>query len=188
MKKLILFHLLIFIHAGSFSQKSDFRRCRGITFNKGSGYASINELQYGYGIASSDSPYGKQYLGFTSTHGYQLNISSLHINNSLLAGIGTGVLLYDAGPLIPLYLDFRFMANYWKISPFIYEVNGILLNTEDVIKGTKMFINPGVGIKLKISRLFTATFGSGLFVQMGDNAYKDSFFAFRAGIIFKPVR
>jgi len=186
MKRLIIIHVFILIFVSTFSQKNPFRGCGSVTFNKGSGYMNINELHYGYGIAASDSPYGKQYYGFTTTHGYQLNIYNLYTNNSLLAGLSTGVFVYDGRSLIPLSLDIRFMANYKKISPFIYEVNGILVSIDEIKEQTRMFINPGVGVKIKINRLLSASFGAGLFVQMGDNVYRDSFFALRTGIIFKP--
>jgi len=49
-----------------------------------SGYISINELTYGYGLGSTVMPYSKQYYGFTTMHGYQLNFNRLRKKTILL--------------------------------------------------------------------------------------------------------
>jgi hypothetical protein len=157
-----------------------------VIINPNSGYVSINDITYGYGLGSTFSPYGKQYIGFTTMHGYQLNIYGLHVNRSLIAGAGTGVLFYAGGTLIPLYLDFRYIWSFKKISPFIYEDNGVLMNYKELLNGTKMFINPGAGIKLKISGSLTADFGAGLFVQMDQGVSRDSFVNIKMGVVYKP--
>jgi hypothetical protein len=73
-----------------------------------------------------------------------------------------------------------------KISPFIYEDNGVLLNYKELISGTKMFINSGAGIKLKISGSLAANIDAGLFVQMGPNVSRDSFVNLKVGVVYKP--
>jgi len=87
-------------------------------------------------------------------------------------------------------MDFRYTANYNKISPFIYETNGILLNSENLKSGTKVFINPGIGVKIKISKRLSFTFGSGLFFQVGGDmeeiTYNNIFTSVKAGLVYKP--
>jgi len=170
----------------TYSQKPASFKRQFFTINPNSGYVSITDFTYGYGLGSTLGPYGKQYIGLTTMHGYQLNIYGLHIKRSLIAGIGAGVLFYGAQPLIPLYLDFRYVWDLKKISPYIYEDNGVLLNFDDLIGSTKMFINPGAGIKLNISGSFAASIGAGLFVQMGPDVSRDSFVNLKVGVVYKP--
>ena len=180
MKKLIIILVFTVACVGAFAQNP-----HPVTLNTNSGYVNINEVNYGYGLGTSTGSYTKQYFGLITMHGYQLNIYGLHLNRSFIAGVGSGVLLYNGRLLIPLYLDFRYIWNLKNISPFIYEDSGVLLNFEDLIPGTKMFINPGAGVKLKISGSLSASFGTGLFVQMGPDASRDSFINLKVGIVYK---
>jgi len=84
MKKLFLIYLLILTGLAASGQKKDHARCRPVTFNPGTGYMNINEVHYGYSIRSAYDIPGKYYYGFTPTHGYQLNIRNMSIDNSLL--------------------------------------------------------------------------------------------------------
>ena len=186
MKRLLIIPVCILICAFTYSQKPAIFKRHSVIINPNSGYVSINDLTYGFGLFGKLKPYGKQYTGLTTMHGYQLNIYGLHVNRSLIAGVGTGVLFYAGGALIPLYLDFRYIWSFKKISPFIYEDNGVLMNYKELINGTKMFINPGAGIKLKISGSLAADLGAGYFVQMGPSVARDSFVNLKVGVIYKP--
>ncbi len=53
-------------------------------------------------------PYSGQYYGFTTSHGYQLNIYGLNLSTNLFIGLGTGLLFYTEGNLVPAFIDFRF--------------------------------------------------------------------------------
>ena len=185
MKRLLIIFLCILICTLTYSQKPAFLKLQSVTINANSGYVSITDITYGYGLGGSTEPYGRQYIGFTTMHGYQLNLYGLNIKRSLIAGAGIGVLYYNAQPLVPLYLDFRYVWSLKKISPFIYEDNGILMNFDD-LTSTKMFINPGAGINLKISGTLAASIGAGLFVQMGPGVSRDSFVNLKLGLSYKP--
>jgi hypothetical protein len=78
------------------------------------------------------------------------------------------------------------MWGFTKISPFIYEDGGLLLNFDKLIDNTKMFINSGAGIKLKISGSLSANIGTGLLVQMGPGVERDSFVNLKVGVTYKP--
>lgn len=186
MKKLIT--ILVFTLAGAVAlcQKPSGSKHHSVTLNPNSGYININELHYGYGFGGTNRPYSKQFYGLTTMHGYQLNIYGLHINHSLLGGIGTGILFYNVGPLFPLYLDLRFVWNSKKISPFLFGNSGLLLNFEDLNMKTKIFINGGGGVLLKIDDSLSASFGTGLFVQMGNNTFRDAFVNLKMGVVYKP--
>jgi hypothetical protein len=186
MKRLLIILVCIVLDTFTYCQKPVIFNRQSVTINRNSSYVSINDLTYGYGLGSTISPYAKQYTGLTTMHGYQLNIYGLHIKRSLIAGLGTGVLFYAGGPLIPLYLDFRYIWSFKKISPFIYDDNGVLLNYGNLINATKMFINSGAGIKFKISGSIAANFAAGLFVQMGPIVSRDSFVNLKVGVIYKP--
>lgn len=186
MKRLLIVLDCILISTFTYCQKPAIFNWQNVYINSSSGYVSINDLTFGHGIGGTYSPYGKQFIGLTTIYGYQLNIFGLHIRRSLIAGVGTGVLFYDGSPLIPLFLDFRYMRRFNKISPYIYEDNGLLLNIGKLNSGTKMFINPGAGINLKISRTLAASIGAGLFVQIGPNVSRDSFVNLKLGLSYKP--
>ena len=186
MKRLLIVVDCILIGTFTYCQGPAIFNSQNININSGSGYVTINDLTFGHGLGGTYSTYGKQFIGLTTIHGYQLNIFGLHIKRSLIAGAGTGVLFYDGSPLIPLFLDLRYMRSFNKISPFIYEDNGLLLNLRKLISDTKMFINPGVGINLKISGALAASIGAGLFVQMGPDVSRDSFVNLKVGLSYKP--
>jgi hypothetical protein len=186
MKRLLIVVDCILIGTFTYCQGPAIFNSQNVNINSGSGYVSINDLTFGYGLGSTISPYGKQFIGLITIHGYQLNIFGLHIKRSLIAGAGTGVLFYDGSPLIPLFLDLRYSQSFNKISPYIYEDNGLLLNIGKLLTDTKMFINPGAGINLKISGTLAASIGAGLFVQMGPNVSRDSFVNLKVGVTYKP--
>ena len=186
MKRLLIVLACILTGTFTYCQGPAIFNWHNVSINSSSGYVSINDLTFGHGLGGTYLPYGKQFIGLTTIHGYQLNIFGLHIKRSLIAGVGTGVLFYDESPLIPLFLDFRYMRSFNKISPYIYEDNGLLLNIGKLISNTKMFINPGAGINLKISGTLAASIGAGLFVQMGPGVSRDSFVNLKLGLSYKP--
>lgn len=157
-----------------------------VTLNPGSGYVTINELNYGLGLGSKDLPYSEYYYGITTMHGYQLNRYGLHIDHSIQAGVATGFLMYNEGNLIPLYLDLRYNLNHNSISPFVTGNGGLLISYNDFDQGTRIFIKAGGGLRYRIDDRFHATLGAGLQVQMGNGSPRDAFATLNAGIIFKP--
>ena len=159
-------------------------RRRPMTINPGSGYGNFNEIACGYGLRGTTLSNSNYYYGFTTTHGYQLNIYGLNVNRNLFGGLGSGVLFYEEGLHVPLYTDIRFTWNTGKVSPFVSGDGGFLFNFDDVNKKTMMFINGGAGIKLIINSNFSATFGTGLRVQMALGGRR-SFINAKIGLGFK---
>jgi len=151
-----------------------------------SGYININELIYGYGLGSTVMPYSKQYYGFTTMHGYQLNFNRLRKKNNLVGGIGTGMLFYNGGHLFPLYFELRYIRNRERISPFVTGNSGLLINTTDFKGGSKFFVSGGGGIRFKINNQLAANFGTGIFLQKGKDGLRDSFINLKIGLIYKP--
>ena len=159
---------------------------RPVTINPRSGYVTVNELTGGYGMGQTTLDYSKYYFGFTTTHGYQLNIYGLHVNSSIVGGIGTGILFYNGGQLFPLYGDVRFRLNRGKISPFLFARGGFLVSIKDFNEQTRSFVNGGGGINIKLDERISFSIGPGLLVQMGSNVSRDTFITLNAGIVFKP--
>jgi hypothetical protein len=118
------------------------------------------------------------YFGVTDIFGYQ-------INRNFFGGAGAGYYIYDSGQLIPLFLDYRYSIYLKRVSPFFYNDGGALLNLAELRGGSKIFINPGIGMSRSLSSIFEGTFAIGLMVQMGVNSPSTSFINFKLGIIFR---
>ena len=156
-----------------------------MTRNPNSGYANFNEINGGYGLGGTTLPYSKYYVGLTTIHGYQLNIHGMKINQSLFGGLGTGLLLYNEGFLFPVFADLRFTVNKRKVSPFAYGESGFHVNMDDPLNGLRIFIDAGLGLKIKISETLFSTFSVGGKMQVG-NSNTDSFLNTKLGLAFKP--
>ena len=93
-----------------------------------------------------------------------------------------GLSFYDAGLLVPLFLDFRYTFINIKISPYIFGDGGLLLNVSD-LNTTKLFINPGAGVRYSFNRSFAMTLGAGILSQVDGNN-RASFVNLKAGGVY----
>lgn len=126
------------------------------------GFVSITEAAVGVGLNTNSTPNSDQFFGVTTVVGYQLNAS-------FMAGAGTGLSFYDTNLLVPLFLDFRYSFLSRQLSPYIYADGGLLLMVSE-LNLTKLFINPGVGVRYSIARQFAVNGSLGILSQMdGDN-------------------
>lgn len=182
MKRLTILLILLSIATVVFSQPYK----RRVTLNPNSGYINYNELTSGYGLGETEIDYSKYFYGLTTTHGYELNIYGLGVNSSLAISGGAGILFYNGGALFPLYGDLRFTSKKKRISPFVFSRSGLLINTSDFNMGTRVFINAGAGASYKINDQLEISFCPGLYVQMGNNVYRDAFVDIKAGVVFRP--
>lgn len=151
-------------------------------FNPRSGYVNITELTYGLGLSETNVPYSAYHVGLTTVNGYQ-------INRFFIVGAGTGVLFYNDGWLVPLYLDGRltYPVVNRRTAPYLSADAGALLNFEDFDGGTRLFLNPMVGARFTISQTVALNLGAGFFTQMGPYKNRDSFLNFKFGIIVIPI-
>jgi len=140
----------------------------------GPGYITNNEFTSGFGLGNVSLPFNKTFLGFNTIHGYQVN------RYSVFSG-GTGVLLYNGGTLIPVFFDIRIRLRIRLFTPYIYGDGGFLLNPKG---GSKMYLNPGAGVRYALSNQLGLTLGAGLWVQMGET--RDSFVNVKLGVVFMP--
>ncbi len=186
-RKQILFMVLILSGTLIMAQKTPSSEVRKtVTLNPNSGYVTINELAYGYGLGGRDLPYAGYFYGITTMHGYQLNRYGLHVDNSLQGGIGTGILFYNGGNHIPLYVDLRYNWSHKQVSPFIFGNSGMLFDYEDFDQGSRIFINGGAGLRYRIDDSFILNLGTGLFIQMGNSIARDAFINVKLGVTYKP--
>lgn len=145
------------------------------TLKSSPGFAIIGEATGGFGLKGKTYPYSKHFAGFTSIFGYQ-------VNASFFAGAGTGLSFYDAGLLVPLFLDFRYAFSSGQFTPYIFADGGLLLNVSD-LNTTKLFINPGAGIRYAFSRNIALNLGAGILSQV-DGENRASFINMKVGGVY----
>ncbi|HBC79372.1 MAG TPA: hypothetical protein DEO60_04185 [Bacteroidales bacterium] len=159
---------------------------QNVTLNPNSGYANVTEATFGYGVAGTTMPYSQWYYGFTSSHGYQLNIYGLNLSTNLFIGLGSGLLVYKEGNLVPAFVDIRFTWDKKKVEPFLYGNSGLLIGVKNLDENTKLYINGGGGIRYRIDDSFAVSLGGGLLLQMGTS--RASFLNVKAGVTYKLNR
>lgn len=138
-------------------------------------FINITELNGAYGLQVRDVPYAHYFYGIT-------NVSGLYVNKHFISGIGLGILKYNEGLTVPLYLDFRYHFSKRNFTPYLYADGGLVFQLDDMDE-PMLFINPGVGVYKTISDKFALNFGAGLFIQR-DVMAKASFVNFKLGLIY----
>ena len=151
-----------------------------------SGYVNINELTFGYGLGSRDIEYSNYFYGLTTVHGYEFNIEPFKIESNLSLCAGTGMLFYGDGAMFPLMADIRYAINLRKISPFVFGNGGLLLNIDDIRDASMIYLNGGLGTKIRLGNKLNLSIGTGLFMQFGREDMRDTFINLKAGVTFKP--
>ena len=177
MKRIFIISIILFTTLASSGQLVRPNRPAKI-LDGSKGYITINEFTAGYGLYGHTTPYSKSYFGFTTLHAYQAN-------ETFLVGAGTGLLFYNDGLLIPLYIDLRVRLTQRYLDPYLSGSGGMLLNPSDFNAGTRMFINPAAGIMYSISRNLAANFSAGLLIQMAPNISRASFVNSKLGVTYK---
>jgi hypothetical protein len=143
---------------------------------KESGFISINETGGGFGLGDVAVDYSRSLISINSIAGYR-------VNNHFIAGIGTGVNIYNGGTMIPLYLDFRYRFNEGKVTPFFVADGGVLIDTKS-ISSSGLFINPAFGITKKLNNKVLFHLSAGLWVQEAQQNIRNSFFNVKVGVSF----
>lgn len=147
-------------------------------YNSNQGFVNLTELSAAQGIENTCNKNAWYYFGFTNIFGH-------HVGRNFICGAGTGLLIYDSSPMIPLFIDLRYTTYFQFANPFFYTDAGVLLDPGDMNKGMKVFINPGIGLSRSFSPKLEGTFGTGLMVQMGQGIDRASFVNIRLGLIFR---
>lgn len=178
MKALLASLLLAVSTATAFSQVSDkVASTPALNNDWRPGFINITELTGGVGVGLINLPYSKSFFGLTTVNGYQFT-------RNIRAGIGVGVLAFNGGTLLPVYLDTRYSFNAQEYVPFISAAGGVALSLKDIKGDTRIFINPSVGLKWVAANNIGISFSTG-FMAMSGGGFRDSFVNFRLGVEFK---
>ena len=146
------------------------------TLNSNPGFITINEVTYGLGLSGTTAPFSKNFFGFTSVNGYQ-------VNRNFIFAAGTGLYFYESGLLVPLFLDIRFSFYINRLTPYVFGDGGLLINVSD-LNSTKLFINPGIGARYTFSRNVAIDLGTGIHSQV-DGTVRESFLNLKLGMVYK---
>jgi hypothetical protein len=177
MKRIILLIVLVSIGTAAHSQLIRPNR-PSLTIDASPGFITINEVNAGFGISGTTVPYSQSFFGVTSVNGYQ-------VNDVFMVGGGTGLLFFNDGLLIPLYVDMRVRIKVDDLTPFLSGSGGLLLNPSDFDSGSRMFINPAAGARLSMSRKLGLSASAGLWMQMGSGIGRASFVNLKVGMVYK---
>ncbi len=85
------------------------------------------------------------------------------------------MLFYGEGAMFPLMADIRYAINLRRISPFVFGNGGLLLNIDDIRDESMIYINGGLGTKIRLGNKLNLTIGTGLFMQFGREDKRDTF-------------
>jgi len=140
---------------------------------KENGFVDIISVTGGYGLKLRDLDYEKHLIAIDNVFGYQ-------INRNFLAGIGTGIHLYDGGELIPLFLDFRYRFGKGSFKPFLSADGGFLLCLED-FEESNTFIQPMIGLSRRLGQKTYLYLSTGLtIIQTPPPYHRSTFFSVKA--------
>jgi hypothetical protein len=142
-----------------------------------SGFISITEIGGGFGLGDVSAESSKSLISFNT-------IAAYRINNHYLAGIGTGLHVYNGGTMIPLYIDMRYTFNQAKVTPFIIADGGVLFNLKS-FNSSGLFINPAIGLEKKLTKRLSLNFSTGILVKQPPAWLKSSFINFKGGVSFR---
>ena len=142
-------------------QRQDFWRAQKI-FSTGAretavsgGYYNLTELQYGIGLALTNEPYADHYAGITTVNGYRFG-------GGLAIGGGVGYYQYNEGYDIPLYGDIRYYMGKQRVKFFVMGSGGFLMNFKDFKDYSRVFVNPGAGLIIPLTKSMHLSFAAGL--------------------------
>ncbi len=146
------------------------------------GFISVNEISYGDGLGIGGNPYSDYFVSVTTVLGY-------YVSQNFMFGAGFGAYFYNGGTLIPLFVDARFTFNFKKINPYIFGDAGFLISPNDPGGTTKLFMNPGLGVRFVLNYSLAAVVGAGGLIQEGGgDSDRDTFINYKLGLIIKPRR
>lgn len=143
---------------------------------KESGFVSITEIGGGLGLGDVSVDYSNRMITVNTIAGYR-------VNNHFIAGIGTGVNIYNGGFMIPAYLDFRYAFNKGKVSPFFVADGGVLFHP-DGLSSSGLFINPAFGVTKQLNSRTSFHISGGVWVQEAPQGMRNSFFNIKGGVSF----
>lgn len=176
--KLALFLMLISIAGANAQPSQRIAKSPKVNYDWRPGFVSITELTGGIGLADTGSELSKYYYGITTIAGYQFT-------RNIKAGVGAGVQLHNGGTLFPLFMDLRMNLNSQDLIPFMAGSAGVMLNFQDIVEETRVFINPMLGVRYVAASRTAVAFSTGLMVSTGGPAERKSYINFKLGVELK---
>jgi hypothetical protein len=140
-----------------------------------SGYFNNTELTAAYGLYHINIPYAHYFFGLNTVNGYV-------INKHFMTGFGLGIAKYDAGWIVPVYLDFRYNFSPRKLTPYFFADGGVLFEFEEHME-PGLFLNPGAGVYWKLTDHLGVNFGAGLYTTKLER--RASFVNGKVGLIYR---
>lgn len=144
------------------------------TLSSNPGYLSTTEIAAGFGLGDRGPDYSNSFVGLTEIVHYQFT-------KSINAGFGTGVLFYNGGTLMPLFIDLRYKFDVQPITPYIFMQTGMMLMFSDM-QSSKIFIAGGGGGQYAFNKRLAVNLGVGLMIQT--ESHRDSFVTLRGGVTY----
>jgi hypothetical protein len=176
---ILIFTVIFTLCAGNTSgQKNGKISNPSFKYSLSPGFVNITDLTGALGLKNTDAVNSKYFFGLTNIFGYQ-------INRNIFGGIGIGFFIYDTDQLIPFFVENQYNIYLKSFTPFIYGDAGILIDPKDFMDGSKIFVNPGVGISRKISKKLEARLSAGMIIQARSMVTDATFLNFKFGIIYR---
>ncbi|HLP72855.1 MAG TPA: hypothetical protein VK155_08140 [Bacteroidales bacterium] len=144
------------------------------TLSSEPGWYSQTEIAAGFGLGETEPDYSASFIGLTEIGGFQFT-------KNINAGLGTGLLFYNGGTMMPFFIDFRYKFDAKTVTPYMFEQAGALLRF-DSFKDSKVFVTLGGGAQYAITRRMAVNLGVGLMLQ--SQTSRDSFVTLRGGFTY----
>ena len=116
------------------------------------------------------------FFGITDVFGYQ-------ISRNFLGGIGLGYFQFEDRALLPLYLENKYSFYLKSFTPYIYADAGVFVDPAEIKDGSKIFVNPGLGVSRSISPHLEINLSAGYMLHTKSSS--SSFLSFKAGVIYR---
>lgn len=179
MRTTVTLLLALLTITGAFAQSTrPIAKSPRVNYDWRPGFVSITEVTGGIGLADTGSELSKYYYGLTTIAGYQFS-------RNIKAGAGAGIQFHNGGTLFPLFVDVRMNLNSQQVVPFLAGSGGVMLNFEDIVDETRVFLNPMIGLRFIAANRTAVVFSTGLMVSTGGPAERKSYLNFRLGAELK---
>jgi hypothetical protein len=142
------------------------------------GFVNITDINSTILVWDTAGMPAKRYFGITNVFGYQ-------INRNFFGGFGIGYYFFKGGQNIPIYLEYKYSAYLKRLTPYFFGDGGFMLDPANIKGGSKIFINPGIGISHCLSSKFEGFVALGIMVQKRTILTGASYVNFKLGIIFR---
>ena len=175
-KGFTIFILTLLISTLSYSQYATVITNPSFRYVATPGFVNTTELNGGMGLCYCCPSNSDYFFGITNVFGYQ-------ISRNFLGGIGLGYFQFEDRELLPLYLDNKYSYYLKSFTPYIYADAGVFVDPAEIKDGSKIFVNPGLGVSRSISPHLEINLSAGYMLHTKSSS--SSFLSFKAGVIYR---